>query len=70
MTYFLPVSTKDDFLSVFARIWIHIHFPMENPVINFSQVIIQFVYRCIYYMCNKERRCLALEERPVARSLM
>ena len=63
MTYFVQLSNEDDFLSLFARIWIKIHFPMESPIINFSQVIIQFVNVSSAYS-------LALEERLIARSLM
>ena len=32
MTYFLQLSFEDDFLSLFARIWIEIHFPLESPI--------------------------------------
>ena len=63
VTYFVQLSNEDDFLSLFARIWIKIHFPMESPIINFSQVIIQFVN--VSYANS-----LALEERLIARSLM
>ena len=63
VTYFVQLSNEDDFLSLFARIWIKIHFPMESPIINFSQVIIQFVNVSSAYS-------LALEERLIARSLM
>ena len=77
MTYFLQLSTEDDFLSLLARIWIVFHFPLESPIINFIQVIIQFVCRCIYVMCNREQACVickykykALEQRAVATSLI
>ena len=63
VTYFVQLSNEDDFLSLFARIWIKIHFPMESPIINFSQVIIQFVN-------VSSANSLALEERLIARSLM
>ena len=55
MTYFLQLSTKDDLLSLFAGIWIEICFPLEIPIINFSQVIIQF---STYVMCNREQGCV------------
>ena len=75
MNCFLQLSTEDDFLSLFPRIWIEIYFPLENPIINFSQVIIQLVCRFVFVMCNREQdvssvNSLALEERQVARSLM
>ena len=63
VTYFVQLSNEDDFLSLFARIWIKIHFPMESPIINFSQVIIQFVN-------VSSAKSLALEERLIAGSLM
>ena len=63
VTYFVQLSNEDDFLSLVARIWIKIHFPMESPIINFSQVIIQFVN-------VSSANSLALEERLIAGSLM
>ena len=45
------------------------------PIIHFSKVIVQFICKCIYVLCNREQGCafansLALEERLFARSLM
>ena len=65
VTYFVQLSNEDDFSSLFARIWIKIHFPMESPIINFSQVIIQFVFVNV-----PSAKSLALEERLIPRSLM
>ena len=49
---------SDDFSSLFATIWCEIHFPWESQIINFSQVIIQFICRCVYIMSNKEEGCV------------
>ena len=69
--------TEDDFLGLFARIWIEIHFLLESPIINFSQVIIIISsFADVFMPCVTENKdmssanSLELEERPFARYLM
>ena len=42
-------------MSLFGRIRIEYHFRLENQIINFSQIIIQFVCRCIHVICSRKR---------------
>ena len=49
------ISTEDDFWSLFAGTSIEVHFPFESLAINLSRVIIQFVFRFIYVMRNREQ---------------
>ena len=57
MTFFL-LSTENDFLSLLARIWIEIHFPLETLIVSFSYVIIPFVSRYIFAKCSREQECV------------
>ena len=69
MTYFLLLLTQNDFLSLFPRIWLKIHLPLEKQITNFSQFIIQFLCRYAFMSCGTEKKdvsstnSLALEER-------
>ena len=55
---YVMILTEDDFLSLFARIWIEIHFSLESPIVNFGQVIIQFICRYIYVTQNRQQGCV------------
>ena len=71
MIYILRLSTEDDFSNLFARVWIEIHFSLENPIINFSSSFADVFMSCV--TDNKDVssvNSLALEERPFARSLI
>ena len=55
---YVMILTEGDFLSLFARIWIEIHFSLESPIVNFGKVIIQFICRCIYVTWNRQQGCV------------
>ena len=72
MSYFFQIWTKEDFLSLFGKIWIEIHVTLESSIISLNQVITQFICRCAYVMCNREKdvlfaNSLALQRMPATK---
>ena len=55
MRYFFCFSAKNDFLSLFSRIWIKIHFPLKNPVINYFEIFVRS-FADIWVSCTMENK--------------
>ena len=56
MIYFFCFAAKNDFMSLFSRVWIKVHFPLKGPVIYYFQIFIEIICRCLSVMYNRKQR--------------
>ena len=62
MIYFFCFTTKNDFTSLFRRIWIKVHFPLKGPVNYYSKSLLRS-FTDVRVSCtseNKEGSCHTL----------
>ena len=54
--FFFCFATENDFMSLFSRVWIKVHFPLKRPVIYYFQIITEIICRCLNVTYNTKQR--------------
>ena len=60
--FFFCFATENDFMSLFSRVWIKVHFPLKGPVIYYFQIITEIICRCLNVTYNKKQRSIKLKK--------
>ena len=55
MTYFFCFAAENDFLSLFSRVWIEVHFPLKGPVTYISKSLLRS-FADIWVPCTTEKK--------------
>ena len=62
MIYFFCFATKNNFTSLFSRIWIKVHFPLKGPDIYYFQIFIEIICRFLTVMYNRKQRSIVCKQ--------
>ena len=55
MIYFFCFTAKNNFMSLFSRVWIKVYFPMKDPIIYYFKVFIEIIC-CLSVMYKRKQR--------------
>ena len=58
MIYFFCFAAKNDFMSLFSRVWIKVYFPLKGLVIYYFQIFTEIISKCLSVMYNRKQRSI------------
>ena len=58
---------KNDYMSLFSRVWVKVHFPLKGTVIYYFQIFIEIICRCLSVMYNRKQRSIICKQLYIGR---